>query len=173
LSVLHSEENFDSCDICKKPFSRRNILFEHTSSSNRETPYCEICVKSLSDKRRSMRRFRGRELSFSCNVCSKSFTSRTILDNQIGVHTGERIFRAKYVTKFSLRALPCGGISVFTVGNNIFRAKFVRNGSLKALSYRFVSEYTMENDHFRAKYVRNSFTQSSAMKRHLRVHSGG
>jgi hypothetical protein len=71
LSVLHSEENFDSCEICKKQFSRRNILFEHTRASSRETSYCEICVKSLTDNRSAMRRFRERERFFHAMYAAK------------------------------------------------------------------------------------------------------
>jgi hypothetical protein len=134
LSELHSEENIDSCEICKKPFSGRNILFEHTSASSRDTSYCEICVKSLSDKRSARRRFRGCERTFSCNVCSKRFTSGSNLDNHIRGHTGERSFLFKICKKMFAQSSAMSRHLRVHIGERPFRAKCVRNGSLGALT---------------------------------------
>jgi transposase len=131
FSELHSEDNFDSCEICKKPFSRRNILFEHTSASSRETSYCEKCSKSLSVNSNAMRRYRGRERSLSCNVCSKSFTSRYHLDNHIRVHNRERFFSCKMCNKmFAQKSAMWRHLRVHS-GE---RPKSVRNGLLGALT---------------------------------------
>jgi KRAB domain-containing zinc finger protein len=106
LSELPNEENFYSCEICKKSFPRINNLSGPASVSSKETmSRCEMCVKSITHKRSAMRRFRGREPSFSCSECNKSFTVRSNLDNHMRVHTEKPPFLAKCVRNGSLSSV--------------------------------------------------------------------
>lgn len=64
-----------------------------------------MCVISLA-YRNMEQRLRGRERSFLCNVCKRSFMCRSNLDIHIRVHTVENDhFRVKYVRKVSVGAV--------------------------------------------------------------------
>jgi KRAB domain-containing zinc finger protein len=94
-SLVKKVQNCQS-HTAKKSFSHSNNLSGHSGVSSRENmPRCGTCVKSFTHKRSAMRRFRGRERPFSCNVCNKCFTSHYDLDAHIGVHTAERPFSCK------------------------------------------------------------------------------
>jgi KRAB domain-containing zinc finger protein len=125
-SVLDTEENFISCEVCKK-FSPRN-LSEHTSASGTGTvSRCEECVTAITHEPTSVRRFGGAERMFTCHVCKKNFSRRRILITHIRLHSGgrpfscevcEKTFTSLFVLKRHLRR------------HNIIRAKHVRKSSV-------------------------------------------
>jgi KRAB domain-containing zinc finger protein len=103
LSELHSEEKFDSCEICRKPLSHNKNASGPTGVSSRyRISHCEMCVSSFTAKRSAKRRSTGRKLKVSCDICNKSFTSRYDLDSHIRVHTGERPFSCEVCKKVSV-----------------------------------------------------------------------
>jgi hypothetical protein len=92
FSELYSEQNDDSCEICKKSFSNKNNPSGHIHVSSKEAmSRCEMCVVSLTQKPIEVRRFRS-ERPLSCNVCKRRVTSSYSLDTHVRVHTGERPF---------------------------------------------------------------------------------
>jgi uncharacterized Zn-finger protein len=167
LSEIYSEKNFDSCKICKNPFSRSNDLPGHTSASSRKTmSRCEMCVTSFTHQRR------GRERNFSCDVCKKRFTSRSKVDIHFRVHSGERPFSCEFCKKMFAHGSNLNKHRKLYSGQRPFSCKICKK--MFAQRSNLITHLRLHSGEtlFSCKVCKKRFTHRSNLKKHLRVHSG-
>jgi uncharacterized Zn-finger protein len=164
VSVLKTEENFNSCETFNKPFPRNNTnaISGHTSASGRETLYRhQTCPTPFTHQRTAVKGIRGRERHFSCDICKIIFNSRYNLERHARVHTGERPFSSEVCKKrFSLRSNIMIHLRLHTGERNfscvICKKQFAQRSSIK----KHRSVHTGERP-FSCKMCNKSFTQSS------------
>jgi uncharacterized Zn-finger protein len=175
VSVLKTEENFDSCEIFKKPFPRNNTnaISGHTSASGRETlSRCQTCPTPFTHQRTAVKGMRGRERHFSCDICKMIFNSRYNLQIHSRVHTGERPFSCEVCKKrFSLLSNIIMHLKLHTGERNfscvICKKQFAQRSCIK--NHRSV--HTGERP-FSCKMCNKSFTQSCNWRTNIRLHTG-
>jgi hypothetical protein len=135
FSGLKREERFDFCEMYKKSFFRNNNTSGHKSTSGRETMFrYQTNVSSFNHQRSAVEGFRRSEPGFSCDVCKKTFTIRSDLEEHTGVHLRERPFSCEVCKKlFTRRSSLHKHLRVHT-RERLFLVKCVRKSSLKAIA---------------------------------------
>jgi hypothetical protein len=136
FSGLNKEERFDSSEMYRKSYSLNNNISGHRSASGRGTmSRYQTSVTLFTHQSSDVKGFRGRERRFSCSVCRKHFTQRSILNNHFRIQTGKRPFSCEVCKKrFSL----CSNLIMhlrIALGNKPFLAKCVRGSSSIPLTY--------------------------------------
>lgn len=78
-----------SCEVCGKPFKRKEHLFQHRKLHTGERPYiCNVCGKAFSRKEHLVRHavsHTGQKLH-SCDMCGKSFSRKDNLHKHRKTH---------------------------------------------------------------------------------------
>ncbi|CAG4980418.1 unnamed protein product [Colias eurytheme] len=84
------------CNVCKKKFSSRLLLNEHTNTHTGKRPYpCEICNKSFASRytqQSHLKTHLERPRPFKCNQCGKSFFTQHNLHHHEKIHSGTKDF---------------------------------------------------------------------------------
>lgn len=106
LKSDHNERVY-VCSICGADFRKRNPYKEHIDDhilETRDGTYeCEICETMYSD----VRVFRAHKKSahsasmkiWTCKECTKTYSSKNLLDEHMNMHTGERPYKCPYCVK--------------------------------------------------------------------------
>ncbi|XP_045507943.1 GDNF-inducible zinc finger protein 1-like [Colias croceus] len=84
------------CNVCKKKFSSRLLLNEHTNTHTGKRPYtCEICNKSFASRytqQSHLKTHLERPRPFKCNQCGKSFFTQHNLHHHEKIHSATKDF---------------------------------------------------------------------------------
>ncbi|KAK7600905.1 hypothetical protein V9T40_008346 [Parthenolecanium corni] len=85
----YSDLNGFSCDICEKPFRKREHLLQHRKLHTGDRPYiCTSCGKSFSRKEHLFRHMLAHtgEKRHSCDFCGKTFSRKDNLHKHRKIH---------------------------------------------------------------------------------------
>lgn len=160
----HDETRPFQCDICLARFKRNSVLQFHKSSHKKEYPFkCSKCSGRFTLRRTlqsHIKRIHEGIKPFFCNICQKYFSQKSNFEEHKRIHTGDRPFVC----------LKCGAAFKTSSQCRLHQKTHVvlvqENGEIvprkKEINPKTVKCPTCD------KY----FTQRSAMKKHLRIHTG-
>ncbi len=94
------------CPLCDKDFARKHHLKRHMEiHTGIFSFYCKLCRRGFSHGHQYNDHMRAHEgLKYECNICGKSFTTKSSFENHQSVHTGRFRFVCETCNKgFNLK----------------------------------------------------------------------
>lgn len=185
---IHGEKKM-ICDICAMSFVRSGQLKSHMTVHTGEKNYvCEVCSKQFSQQsvlRVHMRTHTGVR-PYKCSQCNKSFTQSANYHRHLAVHTGEKPFSCIVCSRAFARSAALKKHAKIhssepRVNTRTFQPPKKKRESqlLVDLIKRGVQipdpsvPVTYLGDKpFPCKICRKTFSQSSILSVHMRIHTG-
>ncbi|KAK3577108.1 hypothetical protein CHS0354_037141 [Potamilus streckersoni] len=166
------------CDICDKVFPNLRYMKRHRASHVGPQHVCDICgkmykvLKALRDHRK--RHDTGyKRPEFSCQICSKTFCTRYIMDCHIkSEHMGIRksflcsVCGKSFTTKHTLQQHANVHVGARPYPCNICGKSFSYESALR--DHKYIHAGVKK---FVCKFCTKAFRQRSALKMHEKIHS--
>ena len=109
MPAKYSEPWF-GCDVCGKAFGGQLKLRNHARMHNRPRNFvCQVCSKCFINRsllESHTRTVHTDERPFNCGFCEKSFADKRILTRHVRIHTNERPFQCDFCYDLDECLLP-------------------------------------------------------------------
>lgn len=185
---IHGEKRYQ-CDICAMSFVRSGQLKSHMTVHTKERPYqCEICSKQFSQTsvlRVHMRVHTGSR-PYECKICEKRFTQSANYHRHLNVHTGAKPFSCIVCSRAFARSAALKKHAKIHSSEPRISTRTLQPPKKKRESQLLVDlikrgvqipdpsvPVTYLGDKpFPCKICRKTFSQSSILSVHMRIHTG-
>lgn len=148
-SATTAPQRINHCDICGRNYARPSTLKTHLRTHTNERPYkCKICGKTFSQAANltAHQRVHTGERPFSCPICRRPFSQSSSVITHLRTHSG-KCFDTLIIMSFYLS----------------------KNQSAHRLDTNL---YKTGERPYRCKLCSRTFSDSSTLTKHCRIHSG-
>ncbi|KAL3880002.1 hypothetical protein ACJMK2_032274 [Sinanodonta woodiana] len=168
------------CDICGKMYKVLKALRDHRK--RHDTGYkrpefsCQVCSKTFCTRYIMECHIKSEHMgirkSFLCSVCGKSFTTKHTLQQHANVHVGARPYPCNICGKSFSYESALRDHKYIHAGVKKFVCKFCTKAFRQRSALKMHEKIHSDHKDFVCGECGRGFTQKQALQRHVRAHKG-
>ena len=174
---VHSEEKPFKCSHCDVAFARNGDLTKHIKGYCKKAPQECVLIKpkytepDTNTDLNSCHQSQTDKKPFNCQLCLKSFTSKSYLKIHARMHKGERPYKCEFCAESFFSQGQCTIHKRKHMGERfpceLCQQTFASKTGLK----KHLSSHTGERP-FQCEFCEKNFRQREGLKAHTRIHTG-